>query len=99
MWPYARFETFRTLRNPRFLILVTVVPLLLYVVGFQRAQGAAGTVAGLSAGVWFLASSAAVGAMAAAMAGSGARLGADRASGWGHPLRGPPPHQRGRRLR
>jgi|1186.fasta_scaffold62882_2 ABC-2 type transport system permease protein len=87
MWPYARFESIRTLRNPRFLFLVTVVPLLLYVVGVQRDHGASGTVAGLPAGVWFLASSAAVGAMAAAMAGSGARLGADRASGWARQLR------------
>jgi len=87
MWPYARFESIRTLRNPRFLFLVTVVPVLLYVVGVQRDHGASGTVAGLPAGVWFLASSAAVGAMAAAMAGSGARLGADRASGWARQLR------------
>src|SRR3954469_24575252 len=87
MWPYARFESIRTLRNPRFLFLVTVVPLLLYVVGVERVHAASGTVDGIPAGVWFLASSAAVGAMAAAMSGSGARLGADRASGWARQLR------------
>lgn len=87
MWPYARFESVRTLRNPRFLILVTIVPLLLYVVSVQRTRGATGTVAGLPAGLWFLASSATVGAMAAALSGSGARLGTDRASGWARQLR------------
>src|SRR4051794_6560234 len=95
MWAYARFEAIRTWRNPRFLFLVSVVPLLLYVVGVQRVRGAHATVHGLPAGVWFLTSSAVLGAMAASMSGSGARLGADRSSGWSRQLRVTPLSHRG----
>jgi ABC-2 type transport system permease protein len=87
MSAYVRFETVRALRNPRFLLLVAVVPLVLYVIGVQRGNGPAGTVSGLPAGVWFLASAGALGAMTSALTVSGARLASERSSGWSRQLR------------
>jgi hypothetical protein len=83
---YVRFETVRTLRNPGFLVLVTIVPIALYLVGV-RGVSAGEQIGGVPASVWYLASSAALGAIGAAISGSGARLAAERASGWARQLR------------
>lgn len=85
MIAYARFETLRTLRNPGFLFLVTVVPAALYVIGV-RGLNEGDSIGGISASLWYLASAAAVGAIGAAITGSGARLAAERASGWSRQL-------------
>jgi ABC-2 type transport system permease protein len=87
MLAYSRFEATRTLRNPRFLVLVGIVPVLLYLVGLHTGRGPANLVAGIPAPLWFLASSATLGALAAALTGSAARLAAERASGWTRQLR------------
>jgi ABC-2 type transport system permease protein len=87
MVAYLRFETVRALRNPRFLLLVGILPLLLYVIGVQRGAGPTGTVSGLPTGVWFLASAGSLGAIASSLAVSGARLAAERSSGWSRQLR------------
>jgi ABC-2 type transport system permease protein len=83
--PYARFETLRTLRNPGFLFLVTVVPAALYVIGV-RAVNEGDSISGISASLWYLASAGAIGAIGAAITGSGARLAAERVSGWSRQL-------------
>lgn len=86
MIAYVRFETIRTLRNPAFLFLVTVVPIALYLVG-ARGLSQGDQIGGVPASVWYLASSTTLGAIGAAISGSGARLSAERASGWARQLR------------
>lgn len=86
MLAYARFETIRTLRNPGFLFLVTVVPIALYLVGV-RGLNQDEQLGGMPASVWYLASATTLGAIGAAISGSGARLAAERASGWARQLR------------
>ena len=86
MLAYVRFETVRTVRNPGFLVLVTIVPIALYLVGV-RGVSAGERIGGVPASVWYLASSAALGAIGAAISGSGARLAAERSSGWDRQLR------------
>ena len=83
---YVRFETTRTLRNPAFLVLVTIVPIALYLLG-ARGMNEGQQIGGMPASVWYLASSAVVGAIGAAISGSGARLAAERSSGWARQLR------------
>ena len=80
-----RFETLRTLRNPGFLFLVTVVPAVLYLIGV-RGVSEGDSIGGISASLWYLASACAIGAIGAAITGSGARLAAERASGWSRQL-------------
>ena len=41
MLSYARFEMTRVIRNPRFMLLVALVPVLLYLVGLRQGAGAA----------------------------------------------------------
>ena len=86
MLVYARFETLRTIRNPGFLFLVTVVPVALYVIGV-RGISEGESIGGIPASAWYLASATAIGAIGAAITGSGARLAAERASGWNRQLR------------
>ena len=86
MLSYARFETLRTIRNPGFLFLVTVVPVALYVIGV-RGISEGESIGGIPASAWYLASATAIGAIGAAITGSGARLAAERASGWSRQLR------------
>lgn len=86
MIAYASFEVRRTLRNPGFLFLVTVVPAVLYLIGVRGASEHE-SIGGMPASLWYLASSAALGAIGAAITGSGARLAAERASGWNRQLR------------
>ena len=86
MLAYARFETLRTIRNPGFLFLVTVVPVALYVIGV-RGISEGESIGGIPASAWYLASATAIGAIGAAITGSGARLAAERASGWNRQLR------------
>jgi hypothetical protein len=54
--------------------------------GIQR-QHRKEQIGGVPASVWYLASSAALGAIGAAISGSGARLAAERSSGWVRQLR------------
>jgi ABC-2 type transport system permease protein len=79
---YVGFEVRRALRNPRFLVIVALVPVLLYLLGAGNARNSNATIGGLSTGTWFLASSASFGVLAAALGASGARLAVERASGW-----------------
>jgi ABC-2 type transport system permease protein len=83
---YVRFETVRTLRNPGFLFLVTVVPVALYLIG-ARGVDEDDQIGGIPSSVWYLASATTIGAIGAAISGSGARLAAERASGWARQLR------------
>ena len=85
MIAYVLFEVRRTLRNPGFLFLVTIVPGALYLIGV-RGVSEGDFVGGIPASHWYLASSAALGAIGAAITGSGARLAAERASGWSRQL-------------
>jgi ABC-2 type transport system permease protein len=85
MLSYARFEMTRVIRNPRFMLLVALVPVLLYLVGLKQGAGAA--IGAAPAGVWFLSSALALGAVASALTSSGARLAAERASGWERAMR------------
>lgn len=87
MVAYMRFETLRALRNPRFLVLVGIVPVALYLVGLHGLSGRTGAIEGLPLSVWLLASSAVLGCVAAALNGAGARLAAERAAGWTRQLR------------
>jgi hypothetical protein len=80
MLSYARFEMTRVIRNPRFMLLVALVPVLLYLVGLRQGAGAA--IGAAPAGVWFLSSALALGAVASALTSLGARLAAERASCW-----------------
>lgn len=86
MLAYVRFETIRTLRNPGFLFLVTVVPVALYLIG-ARGLNEGDRIGGVPATVWYLASATTLGAIGAAISGSGARLATERASGWARQLR------------
>lgn len=86
MSTYVLFEARRTLRNPGFIFLVTVVPAALYLIGV-RGISEGESIGGIPAELWYLASSTALGAIGAAITGSGARLAAERASGWSRQLR------------
>jgi ABC-2 type transport system permease protein len=74
------------MRNPRFLVIVAFVPVLLYVAAAGNARHSHATIGGLSTGTWYLASSATFGVLAAALGASGSRLSAERASGWSRQL-------------
>jgi ABC-2 type transport system permease protein len=74
------------MRNPRFLVIVAFVPVLLYVASSGNARHSHATIGGLSTGAWYLASSATFGVLAAALGASGSRLSAERASGWSRQL-------------
>jgi len=87
MLSYARFEMTRVIRNPRFMLLVALVPVLLYLVGLRQGAGAGAAIEAAPAGVWFLSSALALGAVASALTSSGARLAAERASGWERAMR------------
>lgn len=87
MLSYARFEMTRVIRNPRFMLLVALVPVLLYLVGLRQGAGAGPAIGAAPAGVWFLSSALALGAVASALTSSGARLAAERASGWERAMR------------
>lgn len=86
MLAYVGFEVRRALRSPRFLVIVALVPVLLYVVGAGNARHSHQTIGGMSTGLWYLASSATFGVLAAALGASGSRLAAERASGWSRQL-------------
>ena len=84
MLAYVRFETVRTLRNPGFLVLVTIVPIALYPVGVR----------GVSAGEQMAACPPRSGtwrhrppSVRSERRSAGARLAAERASGWARQLR------------
>lgn len=84
---YARFELLRTVRNRRFYIISFALPLILYyaIAGPARhvtdLQGS-----GISAPLYYMVSLATFGTMNAVLAG-GARIAAERATGWNRQLR------------
>ena len=84
---YARIELRRTLRNRRFLFFGLGFPVLLFlvIVGPQRHDQDLGG-SGIPAVVYFMAGLASWGAMTA-MIGTGARIAAERATGWQRQLR------------
>ena len=89
MFAYTRFEVRRTLRNPKFLLLVATVPVLLYVISVHNARDGS-TPLGASAATWYLASAAVIGVLGGALTGANARVAAERASGWYRQLRTTP---------
>jgi ABC-2 type transport system permease protein len=84
---YAKFELLRTVRNRRFYIISFALPLILYfaIAGPARhvddLQGS-----GISAPLYYMVSLATFGTMNAVLAG-GARIAAERATGWNRQLR------------
>ena len=84
---YARYELLRTVRNRRFYIVTFALPLVLYyaIAGPSRhVTDLQGT--GISAPLYYMVSLATFGAMNGALAG-GARIAAERATGWNRQLR------------
>ena len=84
---YARYELLRTVRNRRFYIVTFALPLILYyaIAGPNRhVTSLQGT--GISASLYYMISLATFGAMNGALA-SGARISAERATGWNRQLR------------
>ena len=81
---YTRYELLRNLRNWRFLILGLAFPLVLYVTVAGTNRHAAFD--GISFPVYFMTAMATVGTMAAVISG-GARIAADRATGWTRQIR------------
>jgi len=84
---YARYELLRTVRNRRFYIVTFALPLLLYyaIAGPSRhVTDLQGT--GISAPLYYMVSLATFGCMNGALAG-GARIAAERATGWNRQLR------------
>jgi ABC-2 type transport system permease protein len=89
MIAYALFEVRRTLRNPKFLLLVAAVPVLLYVISVNNARHGS-TALGASAAAWYLSSAMVIGVLGGALTGANARLATERASGWYRQLRTTP---------
>ncbi len=89
MFAYTLFEVRRTLRNPKFLLLVAAVPVLLYVISVNNSRHGF-TPSGTSAASWYLASASVIGVLGSALTGANARLAAERASGWYRQLRTTP---------
>ena len=84
---YLRFELIRTFRNRRFLILSLLFPIVMYVliaVPDRHEQDVGHT--GISAPLYFMIGLAAFGTMNAVLS-SGARIAAERATGWTRQLR------------
>jgi ABC-2 type transport system permease protein len=84
---YVRFELFRTFRNTRFFIFSLAFPVVLYVLitsGNRNVKDYGGT--GLSFPLYYMVGMTAWGSMTAAIAG-GARIAAERQTGWIRQLR------------
>src|SRR5436305_15143737 len=78
MIAFLRFEITRTLRNARFLIMLIVFPLALYLIyGTQK-----GTAQNLAVGTLVLVSMAVYSGMGSAMFATGPQLARERQSGW-----------------
>jgi ABC-2 type transport system permease protein len=83
MIAFLRFEITRTLRNARFLIMLIVFPLALYLIyGTQK-----GTTQNLAVGTLVLVSMAVYSGMGSAMFATGPQLARERQSGWMRQLR------------
>jgi ABC-2 type transport system permease protein len=84
---YARYELLRTFRNRRLLVFSFGFPLVLYflIAGPNRHEHDLGGT-GISIPLYFMASLAAFGAMNAVL-GIGARIAAERSTGWNRQLR------------
>jgi ABC-2 type transport system permease protein len=84
---YLRYELLRTFRNKRFLIFAFGFPLVLFflIAGPNRHESSLGG-SGIAAPLYFMVGLAAFGSMNAMMS-SGARIAAERASGWNRQLR------------
>jgi ABC-2 type transport system permease protein len=83
MIAFLRFEITRTLRNARFLIMLIVFPLALYLIyGTQK-----GTAQNLTIGTLVLVSMAVYSGMGSAMFATGPQLARERQSGWMRQLR------------
>ena len=85
---YVRYEFLRLLRNKRFFIFSLIFPLILFLViaGSNKHQTVQFGGITLSFPLWYMVSMAGYGAMIAAMAG-GARIAAERSTGWNRQLR------------
>lgn len=84
---HLRYELLRTLRNPRTLAITAALPLLIFfAVGSANRHARS---AGISFPLYFMTGMAAYGAMFATVA-PGARIAADRATGWTRQLRTTP---------
>jgi len=84
---YTRYELLRTFRNRRFMVLALGFPLVLYVLiaaPNRHEQSLGGT--GISAPLYFMVGLVSFGAMNAVL-GSGARIAAERSTGWNRQLR------------
>ncbi len=84
---YTRYELLRTVRNKRFMILALGFPLVLYFLiaaPNRHEQNLGGS--GISAPLYLMVGLVAFGAMNAVL-GSGARIAAERATGWNRQLR------------
>ena len=85
---YIRYEFVRLLRNKRFFIFSLIFPLVLYVTvaGSNKHQTVDFSGITLSFPLWYMVNMAGYGAMIAALAG-GARIAAERSTGWNRQLR------------
>ncbi len=84
---YTRYELLRTFRNRRFVILALGFPLVIYLLIATplRHKTSLGTT-GISAPLYFMVGLVAFGTMNAVL-GAGARIAAERATGWNRQLR------------
>ena len=92
---YVRYEFLRLLRNKRFFVFSLAFPLILFLViaGSNKNQTVDFDGITLKFPLWYMVSMAGYGAMIAAIAG-GARIAAERSTGWNRQLRLTPPSPR-----
>lgn len=84
MTAYLTFELRRAARNRRYVLFAVALPVVLYlVIGRQKAS----SVAGVDFAAYFMVSMAAYGAILGAGSVGGARVAAERSSGWVRQLR------------
>jgi ABC-2 type transport system permease protein len=89
MLSYLRVEVLRMLRNRRYVIFAFVVPVGFYLLfqGLAGGKGGTATIRGADPRAWLMVSMAAYSAMLTGTFVGGARLAAERASGWTRQLR------------
>lgn len=78
---YIRFEVLRALRNRRYLMFTIVLPAVFYL-AFAGSGNSVNTIDGIPFTTYFLVSMVAYSAISSAFNAGGARLSAERSSGW-----------------
>ncbi len=77
---YTRFEILRAVRNRRYLMFTMVMPVILYLLFSGEASN--GRISGVRFAAYFVVSMVSYAAIGSAFNAGGARLAAERASGW-----------------